>query len=158
KRLHGDPDRETLRPGNEAASPDLAKHPAPKGTSTIFSPRKSLNMLKWYAGSMDGKQYNPKVKLDLVCFTAAFGVNKEFIAILKRDEDHLRYIFLEKWGVKEELAKATQKALGADIDNEVAVGGRLEKSAIVEYLKGRWLAEKTNSLSSRVRFVHTKYL
>jgi phosphatidylserine/phosphatidylglycerophosphate/cardiolipin synthase-like enzyme len=95
---------------------------------------------------------------DLLCFTAAFGINKVYLNILKVRADHLRYLFLEKWAVKKEQAAKVQKALGADLYNQVAIGGYLSTDVLTGYIERRWLAESSNSLSKNVKYVHTKYM
>src|SRR2546426_8553085 len=95
---------------------------------------------------------------DLVCFTAAFGVNKVFLDVLAGKQEHLNYLFLEKWGVKKEQAQQAKKALGEDVYNQVAVGGYLDKSVLTEYLAQRWAAERNNPISTFVRYTHNKFM
>jgi phosphatidylserine/phosphatidylglycerophosphate/cardiolipin synthase-like enzyme len=158
KRLHGDPDVPALRGSNNAVNPDLAQGAPPPGISPIFSPRlhdaQGRTMLNWYAGAMDGAKR-------IMCFTAAFGVNQVFLAVLKTPaeaKDDLRYLFLEKWGVNAKLAAATKADLEKNRHNQVAVGGYLAGDVLHEYLKDRWAIERANPLSHNVRYTHTKYL
>lgn len=151
-RLHGDPAERQIRSDNEAVDPDIKGYPPAQGVTPIFCPRKGLAMLEWYAGAMQhGKE--------LTCFTAAFGVNKLFLDVLKGKQEHLNYIFLEKWGVKKELADETKKILGGDVYNQVAVGGYLQKDVLTEYLAERWKVERSSyPISKNVRYTHNKFM
>jgi phosphatidylserine/phosphatidylglycerophosphate/cardiolipin synthase-like enzyme len=146
ERLKADPLAEGLRPDNDEASPTLDDFPPPDGITTIFSPREDLGQLKWYGTAMNGAD-------NLVCFTAAFGVNLIFREVFKTDKDYLRYVFLEKWGVNAESAKVTEDDLTKDFDIQVAVGAVLPDQILYH-----WLHEFPNSLSVNVRFVHTKFM
>jgi phosphatidylserine/phosphatidylglycerophosphate/cardiolipin synthase-like enzyme len=150
-RLQADPAEKQIRSDNNTEDPDIAGFPPASGTTCIFSPRTDLKMLDWYAGAMGHAK-------SLMCFTAAFGVNNVFLAVLQGKQQHLNYIFLDKWGVNKTLSEKTQKDLGADAYNQVAVGGYLDSNVLKEYLASRWEKETFNPLSTNVRYVHTKYL
>jgi len=158
ERLQKDPDVPALSGENMTADPDMSGFPPTAGTHPIFSPRKKnaqkKSMLDWYATSM-GKA------TDIMCFTAAFGVNKVFLDVLSTKpgpKDDLRYLFLEKWGTNAKLSGATQAALKKNVNNQVAVGGYLKGDVLHQYLMDRWQQERSNSLSTNVRFTHTKYM
>lgn len=158
KRLYEDPEVPDLRDQNNTADPDLSGFPPPEGTSPIFSPRtkdsQKHTMLDWYATAMDEAH-------KIMCFTAAFGVNKVFLDKLQRGtkpDDDLRYLFLEKWGTKKELGAKTEAALKKNRNNIVAVGGFLSGDVLHQYLMDRWKEERSNSLSTNVRYTHTKYM
>ncbi|MEK6336965.1 MAG: phospholipase D-like domain-containing protein [Acidobacteriota bacterium] len=146
KRLKKDPHVDDLRPKNDEANPTLEDFPPPEGITTIFSPRGNLGQLKWYGTAMNGAA-------NLVCFTAAFGVNVVFREVFEIDRDYLRYVFLEKWGVNEESARVTEEVLTKDFDIQVAVGAVLNDQMLYH-----WLKEFPNNLSVNVRFVHTKFM
>jgi phosphatidylserine/phosphatidylglycerophosphate/cardiolipin synthase-like enzyme len=152
ERLQKDPKVADIRRENETESPNIRGYPPSGGVTTIFSPRTNLAMLDWYG--------DPAMKSskEVLCFTAAFGINKVLLKVLKARADHLRYIFLEKWAVTKAAAAAVQADLGADHYNQVAVGGYLSKDVLTEYIERRWLVERSNALSKNIRFVHTKYL
>jgi phosphatidylserine/phosphatidylglycerophosphate/cardiolipin synthase-like enzyme len=150
-RLSKDPESADIKAANEEASPDIKTRVPVVGTTPIFSPRSDLTMLNWYAASMKGTS-------QVLAFTAAFGVNKVFLQVLKVPKSLLRYIFLEKWGVNAKGASAAQKALGADRFNQVAVGNFLGEDVLEEYLKERWKIELRNNLGKNVRYTHTKYM
>jgi phosphatidylserine/phosphatidylglycerophosphate/cardiolipin synthase-like enzyme len=159
QRLHNDPDIPTLRKLNCKAGPDLTAFPPPKGITPIFSPRlknpQKKTMLDWYASlGMAGAK-------NLMCFTAAFGINKVFLAVLGRKwkpGDNLRYLFLNKSGINPEAAAASDLRLRKNRYNVVAVGGFLKGDVLHEYLMDRWRKERSNSLSTNVRYTHTKYM
>jgi len=151
ERLQQDPAETQIREDNETATPDLTTHPPAAGVTPVFSPRTGLNMLNWYAGELGEAN-------GLTCFTAAFGVNKVFTAILAPKQKHLNYLFLDKWAVKKADVEKAKKELQADVLNLVAVGSHLEGEVLSTYLAERWAKETFNPLSTNVRFVHTKYM
>jgi phosphatidylserine/phosphatidylglycerophosphate/cardiolipin synthase-like enzyme len=151
-RLQKDPREADIRDENEAVSPDITGYPPRTGVTAIFSPRNTLAMLDWYGDPA------MKTSKELLCFTAAFGINEILLNVLKVRADHLRYIFLEKWAVKKTDATAVQTALSADHYNQVAVGGYLFKDVLTEFVERRWLIERSNAISRNVKYVHTKYL
>jgi phosphatidylserine/phosphatidylglycerophosphate/cardiolipin synthase-like enzyme len=148
--LAKDPAGKDLKQQTEELTPDIEGRPA-KGTTPLFSPRSGLATLDWYAEAMKGVT-------EVLNFTAAFGVNQVFLTVLKVKKPALRYLFLEKWGVNAKTAAATQKALGSDVFNQVAVGSFLGSDVLEDYLKDRWAAELSNPLSQNVRYTHTKYM
>jgi phosphatidylserine/phosphatidylglycerophosphate/cardiolipin synthase-like enzyme len=159
KRLYEDPEVPTLRKLNCKAAADLTEFPPPKGITPIFSPRlkneENKTMLDWYASSAMGGAKN------LMCFTAAFGINKAFLAVLDGDwapTDDLRYLFLNKWGINPKAGDATDERLKKNRYNVVAIGGFLQGDVLHEYLLDRWKKERSNTLSTNVRYTHTKYM
>jgi len=108
-------------------------------------------MLQWYSGAMSKA-------LREMCFTAAFGINKAFYAVLMKQSKGLNYIFLDKWSVKKADATKVQTMLAHDIYNQVAVGNYLGEEALISYVADRWTKETFNPLSKNVRFVHSKYM
>ena len=158
ERLQNDPPVSELSGENMNANPDLPPFPPPAGVSPIFSPRKKnakkQSMLDWYATAMDKAA-------SVMCFTAAFGVNKVFLQVLSGSptaKDDLRYLFLEKWGTNKDLSAKTEAALKTNQNNQVAIGAYLQGDVLHSYLEDRWAKERSNSLSKNVRFTHTKYM
>jgi phosphatidylserine/phosphatidylglycerophosphate/cardiolipin synthase-like enzyme len=149
--LAKDPSSADIKAKTEELTPDIAAQKPPVGTTPLFSPRSGLATLNWYADAMNGitEELN---------FTAAFGVNKVFLKVLGAKSPLLRYIFLEKWGVNAKTAAATKKTLGGDVFNQVAVGAFLGEDVLEGYLEERWLAERSNTLSTNVKYTHTKYM
>jgi phosphatidylserine/phosphatidylglycerophosphate/cardiolipin synthase-like enzyme len=136
EQLADDPARSDLAPWNEqTAIPDGKP---PKGISAVFSPRKSLQALEWYAKLMDGAKQS-------VFFTAAFGVSEPIRNILAKDVDYLRYGLLERDDDKVELLKR-------DRDNVFAVGAHIENAL------GGWVAETLADLNGHVHYIHTKFM
>ena len=144
--LQKDPVSADIRASNEEASPTLTDFPPQPGTTPLFSPRKGLAQLGWYGNAMDKAT-------SLMCFTGAFGINKVFLEVFRKDKDYLRYVFLEKWGVTAKTSEETEKALSDDHDIQVAVGATLPGDAI-----SHWLAEPSNSLSRNIKYTHTKFM
>jgi phosphatidylserine/phosphatidylglycerophosphate/cardiolipin synthase-like enzyme len=159
ERLVKDLEVSELKELNVAADPDIVGFPPPGGVTPIFSPRTKnkakKTMLDWYASpAMESAK-------SVMCFTAAFGVNNVFLSLLEvgeKPDDDLRYLFLDKWGIKKELVEKTKKRLGKNWNNIVAVGGYLAGDVLHEYLKDRWKAERSNTLSHNVRYTHTKFM
>jgi phosphatidylserine/phosphatidylglycerophosphate/cardiolipin synthase-like enzyme len=149
--LSKDPPSADIKKTTAELTPDIDGKLPPVGCTPIFSPRTGLSSLEWYAQAMK----NADAQVD---FTAAFGVNQAFLDVLGQKRPILRYVFLEKWGVSAQTAAATQKALGADVFNQVAVGAFLGQDVLEDYLKRRFLVELKNPISENVKYTHTKYL
>ena len=111
----------------------------PRGTTVVFSPRKSLAALDWYAGLMDRARKS-------VFFTAAFGVSAPLRAVLAVDRPYLRYGLLER-------EDSTIELLKRDRDNVFAVG-----ASITDDLLGGWARERLTGLNTHVRYIHTKFM
>src|SRR5262249_38195579 len=129
-RLQADPAEEDIRSENESADPGIEAYPPDSGITPVFSPRRGLSMLNWYAGAMKHAQ-------KLMCFTAAFGINQVFLNVLQSRQSHLNYLFLEKWGVNKKLVEETQRLVGQDAYNQVAVGNYLSHDVLAQYLEKR---------------------
>ena len=136
--LSHDPTAAKLRPWNEEQTPVPDGLP-PTATTTIFSPRGSLEVLEWYADRMEAAN-------TAVFLTAAFGVNDLLAAVLAKDKDYLRYVLLEK-------EDGNVESLRRDPDNRIAAGAAAKGSTFDRFLK-----EKTTGLNTHVRYIHTKYM
>ncbi|MHA7628848.1 phospholipase D-like domain-containing protein [Corallococcus sp. M7] len=145
-RLAKDPAIDDLRKQNQDATPTLAEHPCSPGITPLFSPRKGIKQLQWYADEMDSAS-------TLSCFTGAFGVNKCLLVKYQEDRDYLRYLFLERWGMNAKVAAETREKLGIDPDVMVAVGTGMKDDMLL-----RWLHEQDNTLSTNVKHVHLKFI
>ncbi len=145
KHLAQDPAADSITTDDEQQTPTLVAFPPPKGVTPIFSPRKGLAQLNWYANALGSAS-----KLD--CFTAAFGVNKVFLSVFQKKEPYLRYVFLEKWAVKNADVEKTKKALTVDPFVQVAVGAKLPDASVFGAL-----SEFLNTISTNVRFTHNKF-
>jgi phosphatidylserine/phosphatidylglycerophosphate/cardiolipin synthase-like enzyme len=117
--------------------------PERNSTAVVFSPRKSMAALKWYAELMDEAKEG-------VFLTAPFGVSKELVEVFKTEKPYLRYLLLDH---EYEDEVKTVREIEADVKNEVTVGG---------YIGGgnwnQWLEEHLTGFTSAVNFVHTKYM
>ncbi|MCA1593877.1 MAG: phospholipase D-like domain-containing protein [Acidobacteria bacterium] len=139
KQLSDDAAAKELRLWNENATPVPETIPSPHSTTTIFSPRPTLEALEWYTERMDKAS-------SAVFFTAAFGVNDLFAEVLAKHKDYLRYVLLESEG-------KDMESLRREAANRVAVGNVLGSGAF-----DRWLKEKTTGLNTHVKYIHTKYM
>ncbi len=138
EQLSQDPTAAKLRPWNDQQTPVPDGLP-PTGTTAIFSPRRSLEALEWYADRMEAAN-------TAVFLTAAFGVNDLLANVLAKDKDYLRYVLLEK-------EDGNVESLRRDPDNRIAAGAAAKGSAFDRFLK-----EKTTGLNTHVKYIHTKYM
>lgn len=136
--LARDPENRNLRLSVEAATPDPVGLP-PQGTIVIFSPRKSLAALEWYAARLDDAKQT-------IALTAAFGVNPILADVFNEDRDYLRYLLLERRGDNHDI-------YAADRDVLVSIGSHLKKDALY-----RWTKEQLTEFNFHVRYVHTKFM
>jgi phosphatidylserine/phosphatidylglycerophosphate/cardiolipin synthase-like enzyme len=113
--------------------------PSPNSIMTLFSPRKTLSVLEWYAEQLnDAKQ--------TVALTAAFGVNPVLAEVLGQDKEYLRYLLLETEGDNRQI-------FGADRDVQIAVGSLLSGDALYS-----WTRETLSGFNQWVKYIHTKYM
>mmetsp|Transcript_13735 Transcript_13735/g.29154 ORF Transcript_13735/g.29154 Transcript_13735/m.29154 type:complete len:700 (+) Transcript_13735:119-2218(+) len=70
---------EPMDESNEQQQPDLENHITPQSIHVIFSPRKNLDMLQWYADQM-------KMAAKSVHYTAAFGVAQPIAEVLNQGQ------------------------------------------------------------------------
>ena len=151
-RLQRDPEENDIRGDNESLDPAIEGYPPESGVTPIFSPRKGLGVLNWYAGAMQRSK-------DMMCFTAAFGINKVFLDVLKGKQGHLNYLFLEKWANKKADAPEVQQKIENNHPcNQIAVGNYLDDGVLMEYLAKRCLVERKNPISAHVYYTHGKYM
>ena len=137
--LAKDPEMKDIRPWTETHFETPKLLPL-QGTSAVFSPRTTLDMLKWYAARMDAAS-------TAVFLTAAFGVNDLFAAVLARKKPYLRYVLLET------NDKKNMNSLNRHILNQVAVANILPRNEFEI-----WLREQLTGLNAHVKYVHTKYM
>ncbi len=136
--LLDDPARKDMRLSNDERTPTPAGPPPQHRTIPLFSPRKGLSALEWYAGRMDAATQS-------VFLTAAFGVSAPLQAIFEKPKPYLRYLLLDKPG------KVT--TINRNPANRVAAGGYLGKGGWRQ-----WLEEALTDLNKHVRYVHTKVM
>lgn len=128
-----------LREWVENETPDPAGAPQDGTITAIFSPRKTLTALDWYAERIDAAQ-------ELVNLTAAFGINPKLAEVLEQDKDYLRFLLLERRGTNHDVYTR-------DRDVQVSIGSRIENDEL-----WGWTREQLTGFNFHVRYVHTKFL
>jgi phosphatidylserine/phosphatidylglycerophosphate/cardiolipin synthase-like enzyme len=136
--LQGDPPRNAARAWDDQNTPTPAAEPPAAAMTSLFSPRKGLSALDWYATQMDGAR-------ESVFLTAAFGVSKQLSAIFAKQKPYLRYLLLDK---PDQVTTVNRNS-----GNRAVAGGYLGQG---EW--GQWLRESLTDLNNHVRYVHTKYM
>jgi len=151
KLLEGDPMGKDLRPEVDALTPTPVGLPL-AGTSAIFSPRGSLDVLDWYA----------KLAHDAtggLFMTFAFGMNDVFKEVYKNGVAPLRFALMEKAvrpmraGPKKDAEIEAIKELRFMDENLFAIGSFFRTNKF-----DAWLAEQLTGLNSHVRFIHNKFM
>ncbi|GAG00402.1 unnamed protein product, partial [marine sediment metagenome] len=108
-------------------------------TTVVFSPRKGMAALNWYADRLDNAK-------QAIALTAAFGINPVLAEVLGEDKDYLRYLLLERQGDNHDI-------YAADRDVLVSIGSNLRKDTLY-----RWTKEQLTGFNFHVRYIHTKFL
>ena len=146
-----DPTNAELRPRIDALNPDPAGPPS-RGNGVVFSPRRSLAALDWYAelGQNAGQA---------LFMTFAFGMNERFRQVYATATAPLRFALMERatgsgGSAEARAAEAAEIAhLRRRRGNLFAIGGQLSGG-----LLDRWLAERLTGLNTHVRYVHNKFM
>lgn len=144
------------------ASTRITPHPEEllpeNSVAALFSPRHRATMLQWYANRMLDAT-------ETVMFTAAFGVNEQFVLPLAEDRDFLRFVLMEKRPTEE-----LQYRLRGDRDLVLSYGAVLGEIAtfednerktrrIKEFGLDQWFQEEEHyRKAGNIFFVHTKFL
>lgn len=149
--LAGDPPSTPLKASVEAISPLPAGKPA-VGTTVLFSPRKNLDALDWYAdlaiNAADG-----------LFMTFAFGMNDIFKNVYENGVAPFRLALMEK---KTRSMKAGPEKVAEEQkiqnlrnmpENVFAIGDFIRTNAI-----DGWVKERLTGLNSHVRFIHNKFM
>jgi len=149
--LKADPTGADLRPQVAALTP-IPQGKPPKGNSVLFSPRKGLDVLDWYANrALDGK--------GAIFMTFAFGMHDTFKDVYRNSKAPLRFALMEKEvrpmkaGPKKTAEVAAIKQLRFMDENLFAIGSHFRGNKF-----DNWLAEKLTGLNSHVRYVHNKFM
>jgi phosphatidylserine/phosphatidylglycerophosphate/cardiolipin synthase-like enzyme len=144
-----DPPGTGLRDWTVIAQPDLVGPPPPKSITPVFSPRKTEDMLDWYAEQLAGAKSS-------VHFTAAFTVADQiYTEVLKKKrrlpgKPYQRYLLLESiTGLMRDKSKEMAKVP----QNRMAWGETLDRPDHEDEL-----IETLTGLNSHVNYLHTKYL
>ncbi|MBP1861569.1 phospholipase D-like domain-containing protein [Rhizobium herbae] len=147
-----DPGVRELVPIVEQLTP-LPSSPRQSGTGAIFSPRKTLAALSWYAGL--GKAANEGLFM-----TFAFGINDLFKDVYRTAKAPFRLALLEaatrpmKKGSPE--LKAEQEAVQAlrnMPENTFAIGSMIATNKI-----DGWVKEQLSGLNGNVDYIHNKFM
>jgi phosphatidylserine/phosphatidylglycerophosphate/cardiolipin synthase-like enzyme len=118
-------------------------------TTSVFSPRLSLDALDWYAGLAAAAKRG-------LFATFAFGMNERFVKAYDRQDDVLRFALMEKKGNGRQY-----KAQAKEIDRirkllnvTISVGNNIQINSF-----DRWLREIDRAVEdAHVLAIHTKYM
>lgn len=146
--LKGNPDSAAMKNWIDQHNPNPSE-PWRDDLRLVFSPRKGLNVLKWYA-QIAGGAARP------LFMTFAFGMHPVFQDVYEQPDGTLRFALMEKEGNGAGLAKGKK-----DIERirrlpnvVVAVGHRITTNTF-----DRWLEELPElAPHQQVHFIHTKYM
>ena len=116
---------------------------------TIFSPRRDLHALDWYAELAGGAQR-------ALFTTFAFGMNERFVQVYDRHDAVLRFALMEKKGngktFKEQAAQIDR--IRRRPNTVVSVGNKVDLNNF-----DRWLQEIDRIVAeAHVLYIHTKYM
>lgn len=149
--LAQDPPSAPLKDSVEAISPIPAVMP-PAGTSVLFSPRKNLDALNWYADlAMQAT--------DGLFMTFAFGMNDIFKNVYRNSAAPLRLALLEKKtrSMKNGPEKVAEEQKIQELrnmpENVFAIGDLIRTNKI-----DGWVKERLSGLNAHVRYVHNKFM
>lgn len=149
--LSQDPKSTPLKNQVETISP-LPPGSPPRGTTVLFSPRKNLEALDWYANlALEAK--------DGLFMTFAFGMNDIFKNVYRNGLAPFRLALMDKKtrsmkaGPEREAEEGRIQALRNMPENVFAIGDFIRTSEI-----DGWLKERLTNLNSHVRYVHNKFM
>ncbi|PKO08412.1 MAG: hypothetical protein CVU40_15875 [Chloroflexi bacterium HGW-Chloroflexi-2] len=149
--LAADPTSAPLKNSVEALTPLPVGVPAP-GTTALFSPRKSLDALNWYAELACNAS-------DSLFMTFAFGMPDVFKDVYANAQAPLRFALLEqktrsmKAGPEKKAEEGKIQQLRNKPENVFAVGDFIRTNEI-----DGWLQERLSGLNAHVRYVHNKFI
>lgn len=149
--LAEDPDPETLKERVEAISP-LPTDMPPPGTTVVFSPRRTLEALDWYA-QLAMRATNG------FFMTFAFGMNDTFKAVYRDSSAPFRMALMERLtrpmrpGAERNEEEACIQELRNLPANLFAVGSLVAENAL-----DRWVRETLSGLNKNVMYVHNKFM
>lgn len=149
--LSQDPTSSVLKNSVEALTPLPVGIP-PTGTSVIFSPRKNLNALDWYAELAHTAS-------DSFFMTFAFGLSDVFKEVYANSQARLRFALLEQTtrsmraGPEKTAEEGKIQQLRNLPENVFAIGNFINTSTV-----DGWLKERLSGLNSHVRYIHNKFM
>jgi phosphatidylserine/phosphatidylglycerophosphate/cardiolipin synthase-like enzyme len=150
-KLWNDPKSTPLKASVEMISP-LPPVPPPDGTTVLFSPRKNLDALDWYANLALNAN-------DGLFMTFAFGMNDIFKNVYENGLAPFRLSLMEKKtrpmkaGPERDAEERKIQVLRNMPENVFAIGDFIRTNKI-----DGWVKEKLTGLNSHVRFVHNKFM
>jgi phosphatidylserine/phosphatidylglycerophosphate/cardiolipin synthase-like enzyme len=149
--LAQDPPSTPLKDSVEMISP-LPPFPPPEGTTVLFSPRKNLDALHWYAQlAMNAR--------DGLFMTFAFGMNDVFKNVYEHGLAPFRLALMEKKtrsmkaGPERDAEERRIQELRNMPQNVFAIGDFIRTNKI-----DGWVKERLTDLNSHVRYVHNKFM
>ena len=149
--LAADPASTSLKNSIETLTPN-SNGPPPQGTTAVFSPRKNLDALNWYADLA-------RKASDSLFMTFAFGMPDVFKDVYANAQAHLRFALLEqktrsmKAGPEKAAEESKIQQLRNKPENVFAVGDFIRTNEI-----DGWLQERLSGLNAHVRYVHNKFM
>jgi len=149
--LAQDPPSSPLKDSVETISPLPAGKP-PAGTTVLFSPRKNLDALDWYADLAINA-------IDGLFMTFAFGMNDIFKNVYQNGVAPFRLALMEKKtrsmkaGPVKDAEEQKIQNLRNMSENVFAIGDFIRTNAI-----DGWLKERLTGLNTHVRFIHNKFM
>jgi len=149
--LAGNPKSAAMKTQVEQIS-SIPAIPVPAGTSVLFSPRKNLDALQFYADLALGATAG-------LFMTFAFGINQIFKNVYQTSTAPLRLALLEKTtrpmkdGPEKEAEERLIQELRNMPENVFAVGDFIRTNKF-----DGWVKEKLSGLNKNVNFVHNKFM
>lgn len=149
--LSADPTSSPLKDVVETVSPLPAAKP-PVGTTVLFSPRRNLDALDWYAE----QAMNASEGLFM---TFAFGMNDIFKNVYQNSTAPFRLALMEKKtrsmkaGPEKDAEELKIQLLRNMPENVFAIGSFIRTNQI-----DGWVKERLTNLNSHVRFIHNKFM
>ena len=132
-----DPGTSGLTTQNDQDTPTPSTNPSADSITVLFSPR-DPDTLKWYADRMAEAH-------QIVCFTVAFTLAKNFLPFLAADSDVLRYVLSDKTLKEGDL-------ITRDRDVVYAAGAKFEKDSLPNFLE-----ERLTGLNKNL-YIHDKFM
>jgi len=148
KKLEEDPESATERDWVATVNP-VPPNPWDRDVSPVYSPRRGLEVLQWYAGIAGNSE-------KALFMTFPFGMHKKFQAVYERADRVLRFALMEKEGNGAGLAQgkidiARIRGLPNVI---VAIGKSIRINSFDRWLKER----RALAAGLHVNYVHTKFM
>lgn len=128
---------------------DAPPEPWSKDVEAVFSPRRGLEVLQWYA-NIAGEAHQP------LFMTFAFGMHEYFQRVYEQDDGVLRVALMEKEGNGAGLEKGKKdiRRIRSLPNVIVAVANNITTNSF-----DRWLKERQKlTAEAQIKWIHTKYM